>query len=272
MKQVRLSAIVTFGLLAACGGAGSPTVASSSSSSSSASTSTTMAAITSTTTPSTTTTSTTSTSTTPATTSGPAVVSTSTPSAREPESDDDVQLVTPEMLGTSWREGCPVGPDQLRMLTVRFVGFDGLVHQGQLVVNASAVAGVRSAFQELLGARFPIRKVVPVDAYGSSDDASMADDNTSAFNCREAVRFDGVHTWSVHAYGLAIDVNPVENPYVDGQRVLPPNGAAYTDRSDVRPGMAGPGSALNQAFAAIGWGWGGAWNSPDYQHFSATGR
>jgi hypothetical protein len=177
------------------------------------------------------------------------------------------------MLGTSWRDGCPVGPTQLRMLTVSYVGFDGAVRQGKLVVNVSAVSAARAVFQQLLAAQFPIRKVVPVDAYGSSDDASMADDNTSAFNCREAVRFDGVHTWSVHAYGLAIDVNPVENPYVDGQgTVLPPNGKAYADRSDVRPGMAVAGSALNAAFASVGWGWGGTWSTPDYQHFSSTGR
>lgn len=158
------------------------------------------------------------------------------------------------------------------MLTVRYWGFDGVEHEGQLVIHVDAVDPVRAVFARLLASRFPIRRIVPIDAYGASDEASTADDNTSAFNCREAVRSDGVHTWSQHAYGLAIDVNPVENPYVEGGRVLPPNAGAYVERGDVRPGMAAEGSELNAAFAAVGWGWGGTWSSPDYQHFSATGR
>lgn len=158
------------------------------------------------------------------------------------------------------------------MLTVRYWGFDGTVQVGQLVVHVDAVDSIRTVFASLLASRFPIRKVVPVDAYGGSDEASTSDDNTSAFNCREAVRSDGVHTWSQHAYGLAVDVNPVENPYLDGGRVLPPNAGAYVDRGDVRPGMAEAGNELTSAFAAVGWRWGGTWYNPDYQHFSATGR
>lgn len=206
----------------------------------------------------------------PTTTTAALAVAPTTTEPSTPGAEGDVALATPETLGSSWRAGCPVGPDQLRMLTVSYFGFDGAVHQGQLVVNVSAVDGMRAVFQRLLAEQFPIRKVVPVDAYGSDDDASMADDNTSAFNCRPAA---GSSAWSVHAYGLAIDVNPVENPYVHSQLgVLPPNGADYADRSNVRPGMAMAGSALNEAFSAIGWGWGGTWGNPDYQHFSATGR
>jgi len=100
----------------------------------------------------------------------------------------------------------------------------------------------------------------------------MAADNTSAFNCRRAVTAGGPGAWSSHAYGRAIDVNPVENPYVLGREVLPPQGAAFLDRGDVRPGMAVAGGPLVAAFAAAGWQWGGRWNgSPDYQHFSADG-
>jgi hypothetical protein len=99
----------------------------------------------------------------------------------------------------------------------------------------------------------------------------MAADNTSAFNCRYAVAA-GPKRWSVHAYGEAIDVNPVENPYLEGSRVLPPAGRRYLDRADVRPGMAAAGGTLVAAFAAAGWQWGGRWTtSPDWQHFSATG-
>lgn len=183
-----------------------------------------------------------------------------------------MQTLDAARLGPSWRPGCPVGPDQLRILTVPYWGFDGTAHQGQLVVHVEAVDALRGAFARLLVSRFPIRKIVPIDAYGASDEASTADDNTSAFNCREAVRSDGVHVWSQHAYGLAVDVNPVENPYLEGGRVLPANASAFVDRTDLRPGMAAAGNELNTAFAEVGWGWGGTWSSPDYQHFSASGR
>ena len=99
----------------------------------------------------------------------------------------------------------------------------------------------------------------------------MAADNASAFNCRYAVA-SGPKRWSVHAHGEAIDVNPVENPYLEGGRVLPPAGRRYVVRTIHRPGMALPGGVLVTAFAAAGWQWGGRWTaSPDWQHFSATG-
>lgn len=174
-------------------------------------------------------------------------------------------------LGASWREGCPVGPDQLRRVTVAYWDFDGGVQTGALVVHADAADAVQAVFRRLFDARFPIRRIEPVDRYDASDDASMAADNTSAFNCRAAVT-TGPTQWSVHAFGRAIDVNPVENPYVLGGDVLPPAGAAFTDRTTVRPGMAVAGGPLVEAFAASGWQWGGRWGgSPDYQHFSADG-
>jgi hypothetical protein len=99
----------------------------------------------------------------------------------------------------------------------------------------------------------------------------MAADNTSGFNCRLAVT-TGPPAWSVHAYGEAIDVNPVQNPYLEGGIVQPAAGRAYLVRSDIRPGMAVPGGVLVAAFASVGWYWGGRWTaSPDYQHFSSTG-
>lgn len=183
-----------------------------------------------------------------------------------------VSPVTAADLGASWREGCPVGPDQLRRVALTYWDFDGRVQQGALVVHADAVDAVQAVFRRLFDARFPIRRMETIDRYGGSDDASMAADNTSAFNCRNAVRADGVQQWSTHSFGRAIDVNPVENPYVLGGTALPPAGAAFTDRADVRPGMAVPGGPLVDAFAASGWQWGGRWaGSPDYQHFSADG-
>jgi D-alanyl-D-alanine carboxypeptidase len=180
-----------------------------------------------------------------------------------------VAPVTAVQLGRSWHAGCPVGAPDLRKLTVDYVGFDGRAHVGTLVVNRRVTRDVELVFQRLYAARFPIRRMQPIARYGGSDDRSMAADNTSAFNCRYAVA-PGPKSWSVHAYGRAIDVNPLENPYLEGGRVLPQRGAAFTDRTRVRRGMAEGGRV--EAFAAVGWGWGGRWGAPDYQHFSANGR
>ena len=174
-------------------------------------------------------------------------------------------------LRGSYRAGCPVPPRELRRVTLAFWDFAGRPRTGVLVVHRRAAPGVVSVFRALFAARFPIRRLRPVSAYGGSDDASMAADNTSGFNCRRAVG-SATGAWSQHAYGLAIDVNPVENPYVLGARVLPPAGERFLDRRDVRPGMAVPGGVLVRAFERAGWQWGGRWSSPDYQHFSATGR
>jgi len=172
----------------------------------------------------------------------------------------------------SYRTGCPVGPPDLRLVRLSYWGFDGRPHSGSLVVHRRVAADVAMVFRRLYDVRFPIRRMVPVAAYRGSDDASMAADNTSAFNCRRAVG-STTGRWSQHAYGLALDVNPVENPYLLGSRILPPAGWRYADRALDRPGMAVGGGVLVEAFAAIGWRWGGGWTgSPDYQHFSSTGR
>ena len=179
--------------------------------------------------------------------------------------------VTAAQLGRSWRPGCPVGPAELRTVRVSYVGFDGRAHAGSLVVNRRVTADVATVFRRLYAARFPIRRMTPVAAYGGSDTRSMAADNTTAFNCRYAVA-PGAKRWSVHAYGEAIDVNTIENPYLEGGRVLPPAGRAYTNRANARRGMAVAGGALVRAFASVGWLWGGRWStSPDWQHFSRTG-
>jgi len=180
-----------------------------------------------------------------------------------------VQPVTARDLPYSYRAGCPVGPSQLRLLRLSYWGFDGSAHAGSLVVRDRVARDVVGVFRRLYAARFPIRRLRKVDAYRGSDDASMAADNTSAFNCRFV---PGTRHWSQHAYGEAIDVNPVENPYLQGARVRPPAGRRFLDRSRARPGMAVAGGALVRAFAAVGWQWGGRWATPDYQHFSATGR
>jgi hypothetical protein len=179
--------------------------------------------------------------------------------------------VTARELPHSWHRGCPVGPEQLRKLSLSYWDFAGKRRVGGLVVHESVAREVVGAFRALYRARFPIRRMEPVDAYRGSDPASMAADNTSAFNCRFAVA-PGPKRWSAHAYGEAIDVNPVENPYVEGTDIQPEAGRAYLGRAELRPGMAVAGGTLVSAFEAVGWSWGGGWApAPDYQHFSATG-
>jgi hypothetical protein len=182
-----------------------------------------------------------------------------------------VARVTPAQLPYSWHPGCPVAPAQLRRLRVVYWGFDGAAHTGALVVNADAVGDLVRVLARLYAARFPIRRMRPIDAYRGRDERSLEADNTAAFNCRYAVA-PGPKHWSAHAFGRAIDVDPVENPYLEGGRVHPRSGRRFLDRSRVRPGMAVRGGLLVRAFADVGWAWGGRWaGSPDYQHFSATG-
>jgi hypothetical protein len=173
----------------------------------------------------------------------------------------------------TWRPGCPVPPQALREIHLTYYGFDHRAHTGRIIVNASVVTKVIKVFRTLYRAKFPIKQMVPVDKFHGSDPRSMAADNTSGFNCRLAVT-TGPPTWSMHAYGLAIDVNTVQNPYVETPGdIQPVAGRAYANRSDIRPGMAYPGGVLVNAFYSIGWGWGGNWSgSPDYQHFSSNGH
>lgn len=194
------------------------------------------------------------------------------PPAVPPAFAGTVGPVTAADLGASWRPGCPVGPTQLSMLQMSYWGFDGQPHTGTMVVNRAVTTGVLEVFRTLYDERFPIHQMQPVAAYAGNDSASMAADNTSGFNCRYAVA-PGPPEWSAHAYGEAIDVNTVENPYLEGGTVTPTAGAAFENRSDYRPGMAVPGGQLVQAFASAGWQWGGRWAAtPDYQHFSLTGN
>jgi len=180
--------------------------------------------------------------------------------------------VTASELGATWHAGCPVGPGQLVQLTMRYWGFDHAAHTGEMVVSASVAPAVVRVFTTLFTARFPIFEMVPESAYGGDDNAAAAADDTSGFNCRDAVA-PGPPQWSVHAYGEAIDVNDVQNPYVDGATVIPPAGSTYENRADQRPGMAVAGGTLVNAFAGVGWSWGGRWaGAVDYQHFSVNGR
>ena len=185
-----------------------------------------------------------------------------------------VERITPFLhhrMRSSHRAGCPVPWRGLRYLRLSYVGFDGRTHTGELVVAAAYARDVVGVFRQLYDARWPIRRMQLVDAYGGDDDRSMAADNTSGFNCR---RVKGSKAWSDHAFGAAIDLNPVQNPYVTGSSVAPRGSGpfAVVDRA---PGALVPDGTIRaddvvvRAFAAIGWEWGGSWTEPDFQHFSA---
>jgi len=168
----------------------------------------------------------------------------------------------------SWRAGCPVPLARLRHLTLTYHGFDGRAHTGELVVRAGLARDVVHAFHRLWDLGFPIARMQLVDDFRGSDDASMAADNTSAFNCRPVTGGTG---WSQHSYGRAVDINPVQNPYVAGRTVAPPAGRRYLDRALQRRGMLTP--AARRAFTDLGWGWGGGWRSlKDYMHLSSNNR
>jgi poly-gamma-glutamate synthesis protein (capsule biosynthesis protein) len=176
-------------------------------------------------------------------------------------------------MRTSYRAGCPVPLADLRYLRLSYWGFDGRPHTGEMVVSARVAQDVVTAFRSLYQHRFPIKQMRLVDDFSGSDDASMAADNTSAFSCR---RVAGSRRWSDHARGAAVDINPVENPYLVGRSVRPPAGRAFADldrgvRSSVPSGAVRSDDVVVDAFEEIGWEWGGEWSgSPDYQHFTPS--
>ena len=171
---------------------------------------------------------------------------------------------------SSWVEGCPVDVDGLRYLTVSHHGFDGDVHTGEMIVNAAEAESVVEVFRKLYEAEYPIEQMRVVRLEEIDDHPTGDWNETTSFVCRPAV---GSSNWSQHAFGLAIDVNPFHNPYLRGDLVIPELASAYTDRDDVRVGMIYDDDVVVEAFAAIGWTWGGDWNSlKDWMHFSKSGR
>jgi hypothetical protein len=172
----------------------------------------------------------------------------------------------------SHHRGCPVPLSDLRYLQMTYIGFDGNAHTGEMAIHKKYATQVATVFQRLYDARWPIRQMRLVDSYRGDDNQSMAANNTSGFNCR---RVAGSRAWSAHAYGTAIDINPVQNPDLTGASVAPRAGRRFagTDRSTdthPQPGVISVNGPVVQAFARIGWEWGGNWSSGrDYQHFSA---
>ena len=177
----------------------------------------------------------------------------------------------------SWRAGCPVSMSGLRLLTVTTWGWDGRPSTGQLVVHEDAAASLAKVFRRLYQLKFPIRHMRLSHMYGPRRAYPPDGDVTGSFRCRQSVPSPCVGgsasgRWSNHAYGLAIDLNPVENPYVGCGMSRDPRARRYMDRSRLRKGMVTP--AVVRAFRSIGWGWGGEWSgeTKDYMHFSHNGR
>ena len=206
----------------------------------------------------------------PAATSSSAAVAPTThsaPASAPPEHGPVVSPVTAAELGATWHPDCPVTPEQLRRVELDYVGFDNQTHRGALVVNEDVVADVIAIFGDLERQRYPIAKMQTVDRYPRADDElSMEDNNTSAFNCRP---MPSGTSWSLHAYGRAVDVNPLINPYITQSGDLQPKTAqAYLDRARTDPGILHTGDPAVRAFIDRGWIWGGGWHNPiDYQHF-----
>ncbi len=171
---------------------------------------------------------------------------------------------------STWTEECPVTRDELAYINISHYGFDGEFHTGEMIVNAAVAEDVVGVFEKLHAARFPIEQL-KVTTQEELDAPPTGDGNGSgAYGCRPAVGSDG---WSMHAYGLAIDINPFHNPYVNGELILPELAMSYLDRERVLPGMVFAGDVVVEAFSEIGWEWGGDWNSlKDWMHFSYNGR
>ncbi|ACY18007.1 M15 family metallopeptidase [Haliangium ochraceum] len=176
-----------------------------------------------------------------------------------------------QMRDKSWREhpACPAR-SALALIHMNHWGFDERVHRGTLVVAAELAREIVQAFEQIFAARFPIERMTPVAEFGGDDEASMAANNCSAFNFRVIA---GTERLSQHSFGNAIDINPVQNPWLSGGRVLPEAGRAYIERAGQHPGMIVRPGPVTDAFDAVGWDWGGDWSDyKDYHHFAKQTR
>jgi len=196
-----------------------------------------------------------------------------TPDHLPPPATEEFQVTVTEvpddvLARSTWSPECPVPREDLRWLRLTFWGFDGRGHTGELLVHADAAAAVAEGFAHLHERRFPIEEMriatqADLDAPPTGDG-----NNTTAFVCRPT---RGATSWSEHALGRAVDINPFHNPYVKGDVVLPELATAYADRSWHRPGMLTADDVAG--FTGIGWGWGGQWRSlADWMHVSANDR
>jgi len=168
------------------------------------------------------------------------------------------------MTGKSWKPGCPVPLEDLSAVQVTYLGFDRATHEGTLVVHKRFAADASKIFQELYAIHFPINKVSPWENYGP--DVYAEQDITVGFYCEKAD--DAPNEWSGHAYGLAIDINPLDNPFRDAKKGWWPKVSASIAARDDGRGKVSPNSEAFRIFARHGWAWGGFYiGEPDYMHF-----
>ena len=175
-------------------------------------------------------------------------------------------MIFNKISGVSFTDDCPVAREDLRYMKVLYWGIDGKPHTGELIVNKLIAADVQELFYRLYSRAYSIERVELVDNYGGNDEVSMAKNNTSCFNARKV---KGTDEWSMHAYGLAIDINPLYNPYIaaDGT-VLPISGEKYTDRTQDFHMKIDESDSAYKIFTELGFEWGGSWTTvKDYQHF-----
>jgi SH3-like domain-containing protein len=177
-----------------------------------------------------------------------------------------------QMTKYTWRKGCPVALSSLAYVTVSYWGFDDKVHHGIVIIHKNLANDLVAIFNELYQIKFPIQKIKPIEFYHGDDDAAMRDNNTSAFNCRAMTDFPD--QYSAHSYGGAIDINPLINPYVNGDKVSPIEGKKYLDRNVDAKGKINQDSEARQIFINHGWTWGGDFRGTikDYQHFEKSIR
>lgn len=191
-------------------------------------------------------------------------------------SDDEFRATIMEVpdyviARSTWREGCPVTVAELRYILMTYWGFDDKPHTGEMLINASVAEDIVNVFHTLYDARYPIEEM-RVWSVEEMEAPPTGDFNiTDSYTCRPvATQTSG---WSRHSYGLAIDLNPFQNPYIKGDLIVPELSESYTHRDWDRPGMVHHGDLVWQAFHDIGWSWGGDWSSlKDYTHFSADGH
>lgn len=175
------------------------------------------------------------------------------------------EAVEARITGVSYRENDDISLSELRYVRVLHVGFDGKTHVGELIVNEKIADDIVEIMRELYKNGYEIERMLLVDEYGGDDDKSMADNNSSAFNYRTVAN---TSTLSNHALGMAVDINPLYNPYVTKKGVYPENGSQYADRSLDFRAKIDHEDFCYKLFTAHGFEWGGDWTrNIDYQHF-----
>lgn len=175
------------------------------------------------------------------------------------------QHIREKIRDSSIHDSAPFYYDFLTYLTITHVNFDGERQVGNMIVAYEIGQEVLDIFREIYEGGFPIYQIRLIDYFDALDYYSMAANNSVSFNFRYIA---GTSRLSRHAWGKAIDINPIQNPYIRGDTVWPAAGRYYKDRGYVRPGMITRGDVVYTAFVSRGWTWGGNWRTPrDYHHF-----